>query len=85
MIYAKHPEFGNKHFACDRGSEQAKKLQAQGWVIWPRTADEKAGKVSAPPAQPPAVVMSPRSTAEPVAPPFPEEPRRGPGRPPKVR
>lgn len=38
MAFVKHPELGNKHV---EDSEVAA-LVAQGWVKWPRTAEEKA-------------------------------------------
>jgi hypothetical protein len=43
MIYMKHPEHGNAHFP----DEQEAALVADGWVKWPRTAEQKAG-ISAP-------------------------------------
>lgn len=39
MKYIKHPEFGNKHVTA----EEAAKLVSAGWVIWPRSKEEKAG------------------------------------------
>lgn len=39
MIYVKHPEHGNKHVSA----EEAEKLVAEGWVIWPRSKEAKAG------------------------------------------
>lgn len=43
MIYMKHSEQGNAHFD---DALQAEK-EAQGWVKWPRTPDQKAGIVVA--------------------------------------
>jgi hypothetical protein len=39
MIYMKHSEHGNAHFD---DALQAEK-EAQGWVKWPRTPEQKAG------------------------------------------
>jgi hypothetical protein len=39
MAYVKHPEHGNKHVSAD----EAQALTLDGWVIWPRTKDQKAG------------------------------------------
>lgn len=53
MIYMKHPEHGNAHFD---DAVQAEK-EAQGWVKWPRTPDQKYGVVqvveAAPEKRPP--------------------------------
>lgn len=42
MIYMKHPEHGNAHF--DEALQAEK--EAQGWVKWPRTPEQKAGLLS---------------------------------------
>lgn len=39
MIYMKHAEHGNRHFEA---GEQAAR-EADGWVRWPRTKEQKAG------------------------------------------
>lgn len=39
MIYMKHSEHGNAYFD---DALQAEK-ESEGWVKWPRTADQKAG------------------------------------------
>lgn len=41
MIYIKHPEHGNKHVEPD----EAEMLVADGWVIWPRSKEAKAGVI----------------------------------------
>jgi hypothetical protein len=50
MIYAKHPTLGNAQFPDDKRAE----LEAQGWVIWPRAPEQKAGQVAAPREEPQA-------------------------------
>lgn len=42
MVYVKHPEHGNKHVS----PEEAAALVQEGWVIWPRTKEQKAGLVA---------------------------------------
>lgn len=42
MIYMKHAEHGNAHFVEE---EQAQR-EADGWVRWPRTREQKAGVVA---------------------------------------
>lgn len=37
MAYVKHPELGNKHV----DDSEVAALVEQGWVKWPRTAEEK--------------------------------------------
>jgi len=65
MVYVKHPTLGNERI---EESELAERL-ADGWVRWPRTAEEKAGIAAAVVKADPALVV-------------PEEPaKRGPGRP----
>lgn len=64
MVYVKHPEHGNKHVA----PEEAPALVLEGWVIWPRTAAQKAGQAPA------ATVVLPVLEPEQVA-------KRKPGRP----
>jgi hypothetical protein len=44
-FYLKHPTLGNRH--VDTQAE-ADSLQAQGWTRWPRTKEQKEGKVAAP-------------------------------------
>lgn len=39
MKYVKHPTFGNRHVS----DEEAPALVAEGWVIWPRTKEQKEG------------------------------------------
>jgi hypothetical protein len=39
MAYVKHASLGNRHVA----DSEADKLQAEGWVKWPRTKEQKAG------------------------------------------
>lgn len=41
MTYIKHPEHGNRHVS----PEEAEKLVSEGWVIWPRSKEAKAGFV----------------------------------------
>lgn len=41
MIYVKHPKLGNKHVSAD----EAQALTREGWVIWPRSKEQKAGIV----------------------------------------
>lgn len=62
MKYVKHPEHGNRHIADSEVTSHV----AQGWVVWPRSADVKAG-------------LAP--VALPVAPVALEPIKRGPGRP----
>lgn len=38
MVLVKHPVHGNKHV----DDSEVSALTAQGWVKWPRSADEKA-------------------------------------------
>lgn len=65
MIYAKHPELGNAYFPDAKRLE----IEAAGWVVWPRTKEQKAARPdqSAAPQATPEVVSSPRSTPEPAA------------------
>lgn len=39
MVYVKHPEHGNKHVS----REEAEQLVTEGWVVWPRSKEAKAG------------------------------------------
>lgn len=41
MFYLKHPEHGNRHVKTEA---ECKRLQADGWVRWPRSKDEKEGR-----------------------------------------
>jgi hypothetical protein len=41
MIYMKHATLGNQHFEDAEEKEKAE----QGWVKWPRTAEQKNGVV----------------------------------------
>lgn len=45
MIYVKHPEHGNKHIPA----EEVESHVSAGWVVWPRSADVKAGLVEVSP------------------------------------
>lgn len=44
MIYMKHSELGNAHFDDVLQAEK----EAQGWVKWPRTPEQKSGSVALP-------------------------------------
>lgn len=68
MIYAKHPTLGNKHAPAS----ERDRMEAEGWVIWPRSAEAKAGIVE---VRPVPIADGPVE-AKPV--------KRGPGRPRKV-
>ncbi len=39
MAYVKHAALGNKHVK----DEEVAKLEAEGWVKWPRTKEQKTG------------------------------------------
>jgi hypothetical protein len=52
MVYVKHPQHGNKHVSA----EEAAVLVQEGWVIWPRTKEQKAGIVAPVPVQEPDAV-----------------------------
>ena len=62
MIYAKHPTLGNKYFPDSQRAE----IEAQGWVVWPRTKEQKAARpMVAAPQVTPEPSSSPRSAPEP--------------------
>jgi hypothetical protein len=48
MIYVKHPEHGNRHIS----DEDVAAYVADGWVVWPRSAAEKAGIAAPAPVAP---------------------------------
>ena len=62
MIYAKHPEHGNAYFPDVKRLE----IEAAGWVVWPRTKEQKAAR--------PAPVAAPAVTPDPASPRQPPEP-----------
>jgi len=68
MVYVKHPEHGNRHVSAD----EAKALTREGFVIWPRSKEQKAGIPV--PDVPVAPVVLPEIEVEQVA-------KRKPGRP----
>jgi hypothetical protein len=41
MTFIKHPEHGNKHVSADEAAASVR----DGWVIWPRSKEVKAGIV----------------------------------------
>jgi len=70
MVYVKHPEHGNRHVSA----EKAQALAREGWVIWPRSKEQKAG-IAAPDVPVPAgPVVLPVLNVEQVI-------KRKPGRP----
>lgn len=67
MTYIKHPEHGNKHVSA----EEAEQLVAEGWEIWPRSKEAKAGivmyKLTPSEVQPdPSVFIRPAILTEPA-------------------
>lgn len=76
MIYAKHPQKGNKYFP---DSERCR-IEADGWIVWPRSKAQKSPSKVAAPQVTPEVVSSPRSALDPDG----AAPEKRPiGRPPK--
>jgi hypothetical protein len=74
MPYVKHPEHGNKHVSA----EEAKKLVSEGWVSWPRSREEKEGRVKPAIPQPTLetfVVTAAGEVAETTDETAPEQPR----------
>jgi len=70
MVYVKHPEHGNRHVSAS----EAARLMHSGWVIWPRSKEQKAG-IAAPDVPVPAgPVVLPVLDVEQVV-------KRKPGRP----
>jgi hypothetical protein len=55
MTYIKHPEHGNKHV----GHDEALALTRDGWVIWPRSKEAKAGIVPVDIVQPEIIKRKP--------------------------
>jgi hypothetical protein len=55
MTFIKHPEHGNKHVNAD----EATALVREGWVIWPRSKEAKAGIVPPVVEQPEAIKRRP--------------------------
>ena len=53
MAYVKHPDHGNKHV----NASEAQALTREGWVIWPRSKEQKAG-IPAPAAPAAPVILA---------------------------
>ncbi len=70
MAYMKHAALGNKHVK----DEEVAKLEAEGWVKWPRTKEQKMARpigfhrdsfaLAAPPIAVHAPVVQPLTTDE---------------------